>query len=56
LAASQGRKDDGFGVITTTLDLESGEYTRRTVFNFEKDRRIEHYRLITERIGVKTEV
>jgi predicted amidohydrolase len=43
-------------VITATLDLELGEYLRRTVFNFEKHRRIEHYGLITGRTGAKTEV
>lgn len=43
-------------VVTATLDLELGEYIRRTMFNFEQHRRIEHYRLITERIGAKVEV
>jgi predicted amidohydrolase len=43
-------------VITATLDLDLGEYLRRTVFNFAKHRRIEHYGLITERTGAKTEV
>ena len=43
-------------LVTATLDLELGEYLRRTVFNFEKHRRIEHYGLITSRIGAKTEV
>src|SRR5205823_2819420 len=43
-------------LITTTLDLELGEYLRRTVFNFEKHRRTEHYGLITSRTGAKTEV
>jgi hypothetical protein len=43
-------------LITTTVDLELGEYLRRTVFNFEKHRRTEHYGLITERTGAKTEV
>jgi len=38
------------------LDLELGEYLRRTVFNFEKHRRVEHYGLITSRTGAKTEV
>ena len=33
-------------------DLELGEYIKRTVFNFEKHRRIEHYRIITEQTGV----
>jgi predicted amidohydrolase len=43
-------------VISATLDLELGDYIRRTVFNFEKHRRIEHYRLISERTGAKVEV
>ncbi len=43
-------------LITTTLDLELGDYLRRTVFAFEKHRRIEHYALITSRTGAKTEV
>ena len=43
-------------VITATLDLDLGQYLRRTVFNFEKHRRTEHYRLITERTGARTEV
>ena len=43
-------------VIAVNLDLDLGEYLRRTVFNFEKHRRIEHYGLITERAGAKTEV
>ena len=38
------------------LDLELGDNFRRTIFNFQKHRRIEHYRLITERTGAKTEV
>jgi N-carbamoyl-D-amino-acid hydrolase len=43
-------------VIAVELDLDLGEYLRRTVFNFDKHRRIEHYRLIAERTGAKTEV
>jgi predicted amidohydrolase len=43
-------------LITAMLDLELGEYLRRTVFNFEKHRRTEHYGLITSRTGAKTEV
>ena len=52
-ARALGEDDE---VITATLDLELGDYIRRTIFNFEKHRRIEHYRLITERTGAKTEV
>ena len=43
-------------LITATLDLELGDYLRRTVFNFEKHRRIEHYGLITARTGAKVAV
>jgi predicted amidohydrolase len=43
-------------LITTSLDLELGEYLRRTVFNFDKHRRTEHYGMITSRTGAKTEV
>jgi N-carbamoyl-D-amino-acid hydrolase len=43
-------------VIAVNLDLDLGDYLRRTVFNFEKHRRIEHYGLITERTGAKTDV
>ena len=54
IAAQALSEDDE--VIAVNLDLELGEYLRRTVFNFEKHRRIEHYGLITERTGAKTEV
>ncbi|MBV8122044.1 MAG: N-carbamoyl-D-amino-acid hydrolase [Alphaproteobacteria bacterium] len=54
IAARALSEDDE--VITVDLDLDLGDYLRRTVFNFEKHRRIEHYRLITERTGIKTEV
>jgi N-carbamoyl-D-amino-acid hydrolase len=54
IAARAVSEDDE--VIAATLDLELGDYIRRTVFNFAKHRRIEHYRLITERTGAKTEV
>jgi N-carbamoyl-D-amino-acid hydrolase len=54
IAAQALGEDDE--VITAALDLDLGDYLRRTVFNFEKHRRIEHYRLITERAGARTEV
>lgn len=41
-------------VITYNCDLELGAYIRRSVFNFAKHRRIEHYRVITEQTGVVT--
>jgi N-carbamoyl-D-amino-acid hydrolase len=43
-------------VIACDLDLDLGDYLRRTVFNFEKHRRIEHYGLITARTAAVTEV
>src|SRR5262252_2433266 len=52
-ARTLGEDDE---VITATLDLELGDYIKRTIFNFEKHRRIKHYRLITERTGARTEV
>jgi len=53
-AARATSEDDE--AISATLDLDLGDYLRRTIFNFEKHRRIEHYRLITERTGARTEV
>jgi N-carbamoyl-D-amino-acid hydrolase len=52
-AQAVGEEDE---VIAAVLDLDLGVYLRRTIFNFEKHRRIEHYRLITERTGARTEV
>jgi N-carbamoyl-D-amino-acid hydrolase len=43
-------------VIAVDLDLELGDYLRRTVFNFARHRRTEHYRLICERTGAETAV
>ena len=54
IAARALSEDDE--VIAVDLDLDLGDYLRRTVFNFAKHRRIEHYRLITERLGAETEV
>ena len=54
IAARATGEDDE--VISATLDLELGDYLRHTIFNFEKHRRIEHYRLISERSGARTEV
>ena len=53
--ANQALSEDD-EVIAANLDLELGDYLRRTVFNFDKHRRIEHYGLITERTGAKTDV
>ena len=52
-ALAQTEEDE---VISVNMDLELGDYLRRTVFAFEKHRRVEHYGLITERTGAKTEV
>jgi predicted amidohydrolase len=54
IAALAQTEDDE--VIGVNLDLSLGDYLRRTVFAFEKHRRVEHYGLITERTGAKTEV
>jgi N-carbamoyl-D-amino-acid hydrolase len=43
-------------VIAVDLDLDLGDYLRRTVFNFARHRRTEHYRLICERTGAETAV
>jgi predicted amidohydrolase len=52
-ARALGEDDE---VIAATLDLGLGDYLRHTIFDFKKHRRVEHYRLITERTGAKTEV
>jgi predicted amidohydrolase len=54
IAARALTEDDE--LVGFTLDLDLGAYLRRTVFNFEKHRRVEHYGLITGRTGAKTEV
>lgn len=54
IAAQALSEDDE--VIAVDLDLDLGDYLRRTVFNFAKHRRIEHYGLIAERTGARTEV
>jgi N-carbamoyl-D-amino-acid hydrolase len=40
---------EGDEVIAQRCDLDAFAYIKRTIFNFAKHRRIEHYRLITER-------
>jgi len=42
-------------VISYDCDLALGEYIRNTTFNFARHRRPEHYKLISERAGVKLE-
>ena len=39
-------------LVMYACDLELGEYIRRTVFDFDRHRRIEHYQLITQQTGV----
>ncbi|MBV8653045.1 MAG: N-carbamoyl-D-amino-acid hydrolase [Alphaproteobacteria bacterium] len=40
-------------VISYACDFALGDYIKRSVFNFAKHRRIEHYRLITERTAAQ---
>ena len=40
-------------VIAHTVDLALGENLRKTMFNLAAHRRPEHYKLITERVGVE---
>ena len=42
-------------VIAVKADMSIGEMFRQHVFNFAKHRRPEHYKLISERAGVKVE-
>ena len=39
-------------MVTHDCDMDMGRYIRETVFRFDAHRRIEHYGLITEQIGV----
>jgi N-carbamoyl-D-amino-acid hydrolase len=39
-------------LVIAPCDLDHGAYLRRTMFNFDKHRRIEHYGLITSQTGV----
>ncbi len=39
-------------VIVHECDLDLGDYIRRTIFDFARHRRIEHYGLITQQTGV----
>jgi N-carbamoyl-D-amino-acid hydrolase len=54
IAARALSEDDE--IVAATLDLDLGQYLRRTVFDFARHRRIEHYRLIADRTGAVTEV
>ena len=50
IAAQAMSEDDE--LVLCNCDLSLGEYIRRTVFDFDRHRRIEHCRLITEQTGV----
>ena len=50
IAAVAMTEDDE--LVTCAADFSLGEYIRRTMFNFAKHRRIEHYGIITEQTGV----
>ena len=50
IAAVAMTEDDE--LVTCDVDFSLGDYIKRTVFNFEKHRRIEHYGIITEQTGV----
>ena len=39
-------------LIVADCDLDAGAYNRRTVFNFDTERRIQHYGLVTSRRGI----
>ncbi|MBL8672929.1 MAG: N-carbamoyl-D-amino-acid hydrolase, partial [Alphaproteobacteria bacterium] len=44
---------EGDELITAPTDLDFGDNLKRNVFNFAAHRRIEHYKLITERTGAE---
>jgi len=50
IAAQAMSEDDE--LVMHACDLELGDYLRRTIFDFERHRRIEHYGLVTRQTGV----
>jgi predicted amidohydrolase len=40
------------GVLIHDCDLDATRFGKETIFDFKRHRRIEHYGLITERVGV----
>ena len=50
MAAQALSEDDE--LVLANCDLDLGTYLRRTVFDFDRHRRIEHYQLITQQTGV----
>jgi predicted amidohydrolase len=49
IVAMASTRDDE--VFAAKCDLEVSRYNKEAMFNFAQHRRIEHYRLITERAG-----
>ena len=49
IAAQALTEDDE--VVTYDCDMALGDYLRRTVFDFARHRRPEHYRMILDRTG-----
>ena len=49
VALATGEDDE---LVTCEVDFSLGDHLRRTVFHFEKHRRIEHYGIITGQTGV----
>jgi len=46
----------GDEVTVTDCDLSAGDFNRRSIFNFEANRQLQHYGLITTQKGVKVAV
>jgi N-carbamoyl-D-amino-acid hydrolase len=46
----------GDEVIVADCDMAAGDYNRKSIFNFEANRQLQHYGLITAQRGVKVEV
>ncbi len=51
IVAQLGHEDDG--VLVHDCDFDSTRFGKETIFDFARHRRIEHYGLITERVGAK---
>ena len=43
-------------LVVADCDLDAGEYNRRSIFNFETNRQVQHYGLIASQTGVKQAV
>jgi len=39
--------------VSYDCDFDLGAYLKRSVFDFERHRRIEHYAIITQQTGIK---